>query len=282
MDKQEIIKIAEAFIEHSPDNFIDPEIALSDQVAGMKIFDPPILAFGSAEDEYFNRLKSPTVIGEHFMLPKEWLPEARTVISFFLPFSEAVRNGNKRDMSWPSEEWLHARIEGQTLLFKLCSHLGSALHAAGHQNLVPSLDKRFWANNAGSRHEVKFTSNWSERHVAFVCGLGTFGLSKGLITRRGMAGRFGSIVTELYIAPDSREYEGIYEYCSMCGKCAKNCPVSAITIENGKNHDPCFSFLCSTEAKHKPRYGCGKCQVSVPCESCIPGKPSVISSQPEE
>jgi len=282
LDRQELIKIAEDFIGHSEDNIISREIAISDNVVGMKIFDTPILAFGAADDEYFKRLKDPTVIGEHFMLPAEWLPKAKTVISFFLPFSEAVRIGNRRDMSWPTEEWLHARIEGQALLFKLCRHLESELQGAGYESLVPSLDKRFWVNHDNPRHEAKFTSNWSERHVAFTCGLGTFGLSKGLITKKGMAGRFGSVITDLYITPDKREYEDIYEYCTMCGKCADNCPVMAITTENGKNHVPCFKFLCETEAKHKPRYGCGKCQVAVPCESRIPIKRSVMKSHPKE
>jgi epoxyqueuosine reductase len=125
-------------------------------------------------------------------------------------------------------------------------------------------------NNDSTQHTAKFTSNWSERHVAFVCGLGTFGLSKGLITPKGVAGRFASIITELYLPPDKREYEDIYEYCSMCGKCAKNCPANAITIENGKNDYACFAFLKKTSEKYKPRYGCGKCQVGVPCESRIP------------
>ena len=40
-----------------------------------------------------------------------------------------------------------------------------------------------------------YASNWSERHVAYVCGLGTFGC-QGLITSKGLAGRFGSIITD--------------------------------------------------------------------------------------
>jgi len=117
---------------------------------------------------------------------------------------------------------------------------------------------------------VSIRSNWSERHVAFVCGLGTFGLSKGLITKSGIAGRFGSILTELYLPPNNREYENIYEYCSMCGICVKNCPANAISIENGKNHNICSEFLNKTAKKYNPRYGCGKCQIGVPCENKIP------------
>jgi epoxyqueuosine reductase QueG len=85
-----------------------------------------------------------------------------------------------------------------------------------------------------------------------------------------VAGRIGSIVTSLHLNPDVRKYEGIYEYCSQCGACIKQCPVNAISFENGKNHEMCCEFLDTTKQKYKPRYGCGKCQVSVPCESCVP------------
>ena len=209
------------------------------------------------------------------MLPKEWLQQSKTVISFFLPFSDEVRKGNRRDMSWPAEEWLHGRIEGQTFVNKLCMHLKSELVSSGYVSLVPTLNERFWSNNYGTYHEIRFTSNWSERHVAFVCGIGTFGLSKGLITQKGMAGRFGSISIGLYLSPDKREYENIYEYCSICGNCVKNYPVNAITIENGKNHIICSRFLDKTKEKYMPRYGCGKCQIDVPCESRIPKKHNV-------
>ncbi|MEL7650037.1 MAG: 4Fe-4S binding protein [Sedimentibacter sp.] len=270
MEKRDLIRIAEEFVVNSKENYITEEMAISEKVAGMKIFDAPIFAFCSADDECFALLKQPSAIGEHFMLPREWMPPSKTVISFFLPFSEEVRKGNRKDMSWPSEEWLHGRIEGQILVNKLCMHLRSELESAGYESIVPSLDERFWSNTNGTNHETMFTSNWSERHAAFVCGLGTFGLSKGLITPKGMAGRFGSIITGLHLSPDRRDYENVYEYCSMCGKCVKNCPINAITMENGKDHFICSEFLNKTREKHSPRYGCGKCQVDVPCECRIP------------
>ena len=270
MDKQAIVKIAGDFIENAKGNYIAKETAISDNVVGMKIFEAPIFAFGSADDEYFTRLKEPSIIGNHFLLPTDWLSQAKTVISFFLPFSEEVKKGNRRDMSWPSAEWLHGRIEGQLLLNELSKFLKSELINAGYKSIAPALDERFRANSGSTDPEAKFTSNWSERHVAFICGQGTFGLSKGLITKKGMAGRLGSVITELYLSPDKREYKNIYEYCSMCGKCIKNCPVNAISVENGKNHALCSGFLDETAQKYKPRYGCGKCQIDVPCESGIP------------
>lgn len=277
MNKQGLIDKAADFVENSADNYISEPIALSANAAGMKIFENPIFAFGSPDDQYFTLFKEPSVIGEHFTLPREWLPEVKTVISFFLPFTMAVKKSNRRNRSWPSEEWLHGRIEGQAFLNKLCIYLQQELIKEGYNSLVPSLDKRYWARmgpktNASS--EVSFTSNWSERHVAFACGLGTFGLSKGIITSQGMAGRIGSVLTQLYLPPDQRKYESIYEYCSMCGTCVKRCPVNAISIETGKNHPVCSAFVDKTMERHSPRYGCGKCQTGVPCESRIPKQPT--------
>jgi len=265
MEKELLIKMAQDYIKNSKDNYI-----VSDGLVEFRIFDAPIFAFGSADDEYFKLLKQPSVIGEHFLLPKEWLPSAKTVISFFLPFSDEVKSSNKKDMSLPSREWLYGRVEGHELVNKLSMYIKSELKKAGYEAIVPTLDERFWSNSSRPSHELKFTCNWSERHVAFICGLGTFGISKGLITHKGTAGRFGSIITELYFPPDNRDYKDIYEYCSMCGKCAENCPVGSISIEKGKDNILCSQFLDRTAEIFKPRYGCGKCQVDVPCESKIP------------
>ncbi|HWP98672.1 MAG TPA: 4Fe-4S binding protein [Syntrophomonadaceae bacterium] len=269
-----MIKSAAYFIENSEDNYITRQMAISENVVGMKIYEKPIFAFGSPDDKYFTLFKEPSIIGKHFLLPTEWLPESKTVISFFLPFSKAVKKGNRQDRSWPSEEWLHGRIEGQAFLNKLCMYLKKELINAGYNSLVPSLDERFWSktgpNSDTPYPDVSFTSAWSERHAAFACGLGTFGLSKGLITSKGMAGRLGSVLTELYLSPDQRKYENVTEYCSMCGTCAKKCPVHAISLEQGKNHMICSAFLDKTAEKYKPRYGCGKCQTGVPCEGRIP------------
>lgn len=270
IDKKWLQKAAADYIEQSNENRIGHTDGLSGDIDSFRIFDDPIFAIGSAADDLFTRLKQPAVIGEHVLLPKDWLPSARTVVSYFLPFSEAVKRGNSRDMSWPSAEWLYARIEGQQLLDKLGLFMQKLLTDAGFDSVIPSLDDRFWSNSGDPELKGAFTSNWSERHAAYICGLGTFGLSKGLITAKGIAGRFGSIVTALSLPPDQRDYREIYEYCNLCGQCINNCPVQAITIEDGKNHVPCKMFLNKTKERCDPRYGCGKCQVHVPCESGIP------------
>jgi len=268
MTRDEIIESAVEFTRNSTINYISKEAAIKPEYAGVKIFDDPIFAFGSADDEIYESFKSDDIISNQFLTPAEWLPEAKTVISFFLPYTEQVRVSNAKDYEWPSDKWLHGRIEGQIFVKELSIYLEKTLSAAGYKSLAPSADERF-----KTAMPAAFTSNWSERHAAFACGLGTFGLSKGIITKKGTAGRIGSVITELNLQKDDRPYTEIYEYCTMCGKCAKHCPVHAISLEKGKIHKPCSDFLDEVLKKDKLRYGCGKCQVNVPCESGIPKTP---------
>lgn len=63
-----------------------------------------------------------------------------------------------------------------------------------------------------------------------------------------------------------RPYSDVYEYCLKCGACAKKCPVGAISVKSGKHQLPCGMYQKLMMKKYSPRYGCGKCQVGVPCE----------------
>jgi len=270
MMKELIIAAAAEYVDTAPENRISAEVALSPELAGVRIFERPIFGFADASDPMFEELRRPEAVGDCLMLPNEWLGGAKSVISFFLPFTEEIKESNAQDLLETSALWLHGRIEGQAFLNKLTLFIAEKLRDMGCEAVVPSLDKRFkiFRNYNG----LEFTSCWSERHAAFVCGLGTFCLSKGLITEKGVAGRFGSIITTAALEPSERKYSGIYEYCTMCGACVHNCPVDAISLETGKDHKKCSDYLDITMVKYKPRYGCGKCQVKVPCQSGIPKK----------
>lgn len=124
-------------------------------------------------------------------------------------------------------------------------------------------------------------SNWSERHVAFAAGQGTFSLSDGFITERGIAHRCGSVVTSLLLAPSSRTASGPYSNCLAyaglkCNACIKRCPAGAIS-EQGHNKPKCQQYMRSIgyneTAFREHGYdnntsvaGCGLCQTKVPCE----------------
>ena len=232
------------------------------ELSDLQIFDVPLVGVASADDSLFEQLKQPTAVGDHHLLPQEWLPGSTSVISYFLPFTPAVRHSN-RQAGLPSTEWLYGRIEGQTFNNALAQATAGWLRSQGYQALVPALDRRFTIINR--------RSNWSERHVAFIAGLGTLSLNRSLITERGSAGRLGSVVTDLPLKPTPRYYKEIEENCTHCGACIHRCPPQAID-ETGKNHAICSDYLDGVLKQFSPRYGCGKCQTAVPCEDRIPGR----------
>ena len=242
---------------------------------GLIMYEEPIFGVSSAQDPIYVTFQQPEVVGPNFMLPEEWLPGARSVVSFFLPFTDRVRRSNVGNPEETSPEWLHARIEGQNFLDDYTRAIADWFRARGAQACVPSIDDRFAVKPTplpeGHPKGVHIASNWSERHVAYASGLGTFCLSRGLISVKGVAGRYGSVIVTEDIPADERPYTGIYDYCIMCGACARYCPAGAITVEGGKNQILCRQWVSGvTRRRYDPRYGCGKCQVGVPCEHQIP------------
>lgn len=273
MNLNTLLDAACAFLGSAPENHVSAEDAIRPELAGMQIYDAPLLASAAADDPLFLKLREPQVIGEGVFLPTDWLPEAQSVLSFFLPFTEPVKRSN-RGGDTASDEWLHARIEGQLMLNVLGEYLCGLLRDAGYAAAFPTTDPRF--STLGP-----YASNWSERHVAYVCGLGTFGLSRSLITAKGTAGRFGSIITSAPLPAANRPYSTPFDYCTLCGACAVNCPADAIDVKrgviDGKEQTLCGPFVRATflpphGPNNRVRYGCGKCQVGVPCESGIPLK----------
>lgn len=245
---------------------------------GQRLYDAPLVRVGAADDPEWEVLKRPEAVGHLFRTPKEWLPQAVSVVSYFAPFSDFVVEGNKRDAVDVGNGWLYARVEGQAFLTEVNHFLEEWLRARGYNALAPYASPEFrYVFEAGTNAEIEdkslsFTSNWSERHVAYVCGLGTFSLSKGLITERGVSGRFGSVVTDAPLPVSTRGYTGLYDYCTRCGACVRNCPAHAISLEHGKSHRLCCSYFDTLRERYAPRFGCGKCQVGVPCERGIPRK----------
>lgn len=239
------------------------------------LYDVPLIGFADAEDGIFEKYRQPEVIGTNFYAPKEWLPTAKTVVSFFLPFTETVRDSNRADKAEPSAEWLYGRIEGQLFITRFMTGLKRMLAEREIDACVPSQDERFDIKfemiSTNEEPDFHADSKWSERHAAYACGLGTFGLSRGLISEKGMAGRYASIVVSARWQATQRNYTGIDDYCIKCGACARKCPAKAISLEHGKNNVRCNAHVEKMKEKYSPRYGCGKCQVGVPCEFRAPG-----------
>lgn len=259
----------DAFIVGSSGNYISMRAALSPSSAGLKLFDEPLVAVADASDPLFAELQKPGAVGPQMRLPFDWLASAQSVVSYFLPMSERVRDSN-RDDGPVSPEWLHARIEGQMFVMRLGQHIERIVRAAGYEAVCPGCHPDMKATKYDEEPTVAYRSNWSERHVAYVCGLGTFSLTRGIITEKGAAGRLGSVIVSAPLPITERNYTELDEYCIKCGKCIERCPAGAISFENGKDNYACHQQLSATQELFPGYYGCGKCQVDVPCEFARP------------
>ena len=271
----ELLAFVTERLSGSPDNFMTAETAVDPLDIGKPMFVAPLIRVGSADDPLWEGLKKPGAIGPLYRPPKDWLPEAKSVISIFGPWSGHVVESNAADPVYPSGAWISSYAAGGALIKKLSVLLADWLTEQGYPSVAPAMSKEFvFVYEDGSRPDVpagvSYASNWSERHAAFVCGHGTFGLSRGIITEKGMAGRFCSVVTTLPLEPDKRLYAGLYDYCVFCGKCAENCPPRAISRQRGKEHPPCDDWLTEMKARNGVAGCCGKCQVNVPCSRAIP------------
>lgn len=255
---------------------------------GQNYWDEPLVGFADGKDPLFQQYKE--IIGDFHMTPAEALAKAYPaevdeksqvfVISCVLPASEAVRASNRKQTELPSKFWAHARNFGETCNMVLRDHVVAVLRSWGYRAVAPFNSQHF---RRLEQSPVGIASNWSERHMAHACGLGTFGLSDGLITPRGKAMRCGSVVTDMPLTPTARPYKTHTEYClfhthGTCGECIERCPAGAIT-EAGHDKDLCKKYA-ETKIKKDAHSmyrvviaGCGLCQTGVACEERIPEAP---------
>ena len=273
LDKQLLLEKAREFLREEALNYVTEADALAPEAAGIKLFDDPIVGVADVDDELFEKLKEQGVIGPHYLGPKDWMAESKRVVSFFLPYSEDVRKANRP--AWTGEppvQMVHGRVQGQKCINSWADKVVDFVRAQGFKALIPMEDGRFEHHLTPKEEGGKcFTSNWSERHTAYICGLGTFGAAAHIITEKGASGRFASFITDAEMDVDVRPYTGLYDYCTHCGACMRRCPGSAICMESTKEHPKCAGALMHVVEKYGT-FICAKCQTGVPCESCIPGK----------
>ena len=249
-------------------------------------WDDALIGFASGADPIWQQYKE-------YVGPFHWTPwevfaqhcpgesagaEELTVVSWVLPQREAVRKANRRAKKYPSEEWARIRVYGEEFNAALRRRVADRLKQVGHAAIAPMLAPN-WTVVKSER--FSYASSWSERHAAHAAGLGTFGLCDGLITARGKAMRVGSVVAKISIQPTPRPYSNHRAYClffadGTCGKCIDRCPARAIT-KAGHDKEKCRQHLARSREYVKKTYkfegyGCGLCQVGVPCEARIPVK----------
>ena len=214
----------------------------------------PLVGFVSATDPIFAELRelaSPT-----HRMPQDLLEGARTVVSFFLPFSRAVVEANEELEEMAAREWVDAYLRTNALILKIGEELVSSLADQGTRAFMEPPTGNF------DRHTL--TSSWSHKSVAVAAGLGSFGLHYQVITDSGCAGRFGSLVldADLEARPPKRKERCLYYYDGSCLECVIKCPVGAIEEDTGIDKELCWRH-CLKVAHAFRDLGlaevCGKC-----------------------
>jgi epoxyqueuosine reductase len=252
-----------------------------------KIWDKPLIGFSGGDDPLYPFFKED--IGDFYWLPieafkKEFADQSiesdqLTIISWVLPHTEVTRKDHRKESQYSSERWSRSRLFGEELNNELRREVAAGLNRAGYSAVAPMLHPKYQREDST---KYGYASSWSERHAAFVAGLGTFGLSDGLITPLGKSIRVGSVIAKIHIKPDTRPYTSYNEYClyyteKSCRKCIERCPTDAIS-KSGHDKVACRTYIKDiTTAYNLKEYNleihsCGLCQVKTPCEFRIPAR----------
>jgi epoxyqueuosine reductase len=276
-----------------------PENRLID-FRGQPIFDKPLVGITDGDDPLFEEFRK--VVSARHLQPREFLRRTSpvstdlthvSVIVWVLPFTKEIRRSN-RGQNMPSKLYSLARNNGGALIYNMSSRISELIHKRGMAALSPILTSEY---DTFRIQEFTFSSTWSERHVAYVAGLGRFGLNGALITPLGINVRIGSIVTNMPLESTSQRCENYRALCLIdggdsCGLCMERCPVGAIS-KSGFDKSKCYTkrktirneylelyqqelnmlpspIPISGQRRNRYSLGCALCQCGVPCEGVDP------------
>ena len=220
-----------------------------------RLWEEPILKAADARNPLFGKLREIVEEGHH--LPTDYLPEAATALSYFLPFRPGVAESNVGDGAC-SAVWARAYLVTNAMAAWINEELARFLRDRGWAAAVPT--------DAGMIGQENPRSRWSQRHVAYIAGHGTFGLNNMLISDAGCTGRYFSLVTALPIEPDEivKAERCLYKKDGGCGVCVQKCFPGALTF-SGFDRFRCLEQCLKNEALYEGASVCGKCVVGVPC-----------------
>jgi len=223
----------------------------------------PLVGFADAKDPLFEKMKE--AVRPSHATPEDLLANARTVIAYFLPFVQEIPRSNIQNYN-ASREWAVAYVETNQLIIDLNNHLADILQKHGFSTKVLPPTHNF--------DTEQLMADWSHKHIAYIAGLGKFGLHHMLITEKGCCGRLGSVVTDAVFPPSARP-EGQFclgLYDGSCKVCIKKCPNGALTEDTYDRHK-CYELLLENADIYEEEGladVCGKCTSVVPCSFMNP------------
>lgn len=248
----------------------------------------PLVTVLSAKNPLLPTLKQ--IVSNDHLLPEEILPGAKSIIVFFVPFEDRIIKSNTIGIA-ASRDWAYAYVVTNKLLAFISDEIEKLLNQYNRiETKIPASPKSgngFRVGKIQATHNFDkktLLSRWSHRHIAWIAGLGTFGINNMLITSKGCCGRLTSLVTDaecdIFTESSDASNKPITEKClnkkfNLCGRCHKKCPIGSYDVLGEFNRNRCYE-ICLDNAELYKDIGitdvCGKCLVGLPCSSEDPSQ----------
>lgn len=256
-------------------NLKDNSVLLPGEQVVVPVLDAPLVGVASADDPLFESFRRDTVIGSQWRSPREWMPDAKSVVAFFFPVSAEIRTRHRAARTATNEAWNYGYGKHGQVTNAFLAGMTAEMERQGVKTFIPTKDPSFKIERQpvmhGDKEDMHYSTSWSNRHIAFATGLGTFGIHRHLITQKGCSGVLASMILDWEMASTATAGKDPYENCIHCGACVKRCPAGAISLENLRNLKECAAYAASLRTESDPGY-CGKCLVGIPCESVSPAE----------
>lgn len=264
---------------------------------GGPIFDMPLIGVSRGDDPIFKKFKE-VAAPEHLTPGEMWtagnlnggneFPDDLRIMSVVFPYVSKIREESKAARKMPADIYSVGRNYANAFIKDVQLETVGFFQSQGFQALAPSLSRAF--RIIVTRDPIRRYSVWSERHIAFAAGLGTFSLHEGLITEVGCNIRLASIITDapLDVTPranDDPTANCLYYSQGTCKECVDRCPGDALG-DDGHDKVKCRNYLKTIEKVMVKRLGpvlksteriidgekeivysvgCAFCQFGVPC-----------------
>ena len=184
------------------------------------LFREPLVGFVSADDPSIVNVRD--IVGPWHDLPEDQLPGARSIIAYAVPFTRDVAL-DPSFSRFSGLVWSEAYILINKNFEIISQAVAYLLRSRGYEASTVRATNDYDPSDP--------VSSWSHRTMACAAGLGKFGMNRILMTSKGSAVRYCSLLTTAELTP-SGPYKG--PVCTgldggPCRKCLDTCPVNALT-----------------------------------------------------
>lgn len=191
--------------------------------------------------------------------PQDILPEAKSVVTF----AYRLNNGALDHLPATRNQYMLEFTVVNQLLAQAAHKIARLLESKGFVSigLGPEAD-------IGDYSRLK--GDFSHKHSAVICGLGSFGINNLLLVKKaGARIRLASVITSAELKYSDT---GRHENCTTCQECVSRCPVGALDRWE-ENYSPqtgwiidkekCAHYMFVTGAGKR----CGLCMAACPIGS---------------